>query len=131
VRPSAQITAATISWTDCPADFRSATPYCKVMQDWRGWLADGLLDANVPMNYRTESSAKSACQFRAWLDGYRKWGSGKPCYVGIAAHTNPASDVVRQIDAVEKYGMAGWVIFPFDQSVQRTALIAALAARKK
>ncbi len=131
VRPSAMLTAATISWMDCPRDFRSSTPYRKVLQDWKRWMAEGLLDANVPMNYRTETNASSARQFREWLAGYTKWGSGRPVYVGIAAHINSPASVVKEIAAVEQARMAGWVIFPFDQSARRTTLVNALAARRK
>lgn len=131
VRPNAILTAATISWMDCPTDFRSATPYKQVYQDWKRWMSEGLLDANVPMNYRIESNPKSAKQFRDWLVGYKKWGAGKPIYVGIGAHNNSASDVLKEIEAVEKAGMAGWVIFHFDETTWRTALVKVLSARRK
>lgn len=131
VRPSAVLSAATISWMGCPRDFRSSSPYRQVYQDWKLWLAQGLLDANVPMNYRIETNPESAKHFRDWLAGYKKWGSGKPVYVGIGAHNNTVSDVLKEISAVEKAGMAGWMIFQFDDTPRRAALVEALSARLK
>ncbi len=130
VRPAAVLSAATISWMDCPRDFRSSSPYRQVYQDWRLWLAQGLLDLNVPMNYRIETNPKSAQQFRDWLTGYKRWSSGKPTYVGIGAHNNTTSDVLKQIADVEKAGMAGWMIFQFDDTPGRAALVKALSANR-
>ena len=55
--PEVKLTAATIPWGDATDKFTSSSAYSAVFQDWRAWLAAGLLDANVPMNYKVEKTA--------------------------------------------------------------------------
>ncbi len=126
VKPNVVLTAATIPWGDCPEGFDAASPYTKVCQDWKSWLSDGLLDANVPMNYKVETSQKAAREFRNWLTGFKKWSGGKPVYVGIAVYLNQVKDVAKQIEAVRKAHHDGFVLFSFNQSAKRTALVNAL-----
>ena len=126
VRPGAKLTAATVPWGDCPSKFSASLPYGKVCQDWKKWLREGLLDANIPMNYRIETSAKEAMEFRKWLGAFKKWGGGQPVYVGIAAYSNRVADTLKQIEAVRGANHEGFVLFSFNQSEKRTALVDAL-----
>lgn len=126
VNPHIMLSAATISWGDCPDNFCNGSSYAVVCQDWRKWLSDDLLDANVPMNYKVEKNAKNARQFRNWLKGFGNWSGGKPVYVGIDIHNNSASDVLQQIEAVRKSGLDGFVLFSFNASAKRNTLVRAL-----
>lgn len=126
VKPGVAITASTIPWGDCPAEWTSTSPYASVSQDWRRWMADGLLEANCPMNYKSEKSAKEAQQFRNWLAGFKRWSSGKPTYVGLDVGHNQAEDIARQIEAVRKAKLDGFILFQFNQTSRREALAAAL-----
>ena len=125
-KPNVRLSAATIAWGDRPASFYASSPYAKVCQDWRSWLANGLLDANVPMNYKVETSSNAAREFRNWLSGFEKWSAGKPVYVGIAVYSNEVADTVKQIEAVRKARHDGFVLFSFNQSARRAALVNAL-----
>ncbi|MCX6345585.1 MAG: family 10 glycosylhydrolase [Armatimonadetes bacterium] len=126
-RPKIQITAATIAWKDCAPNFAACGPHYLVYQDWCEWLSQGLLDANVPMNYRNDSSSKDAAQFRAWLNGFTRWNAGKPTYVGIDIYHNSAKGIVNQIKAIRKYGLQGFSLFSFNDLPERTAIVAALS----
>ena len=130
LKPNVKVTAATIPWGDCPGSFCNSAPYTKVCQDWMQWLSDGLLDANIPMNYRDENKPKMAQQFRYWLDGFSKWGGGRPVYVGIDVSTNEPKNVIQQIKAVRKANLQGYVLFSFNASPRRDALVNALKACK-
>lgn len=125
-KPGVKLTAATIPWGDCGADYRATSPYMQVCQDWRLWIENGLIDANIPMNYKSESNAKLAQQFRNWLGGFRRWNGGRPVYVGLDIHNNQPQDIVQQIAAVRKAGHEGFVLFSFNQSAKRTALVETL-----
>ncbi len=125
-RPGTKITAATVPWGRCTSTFDCASPYKTVCQDWQKWLTDGLLDANVPMDYKDESTSAGAQQFRDWLAGFQRWSGGKPVYVGIDVHSNRTMDVLKQIDAVRKAGLNGFVLFSFNQTPLRDALVNAM-----
>ncbi len=127
VRPNVLISASTIAWGDCPANWTDSSPYVLVCQDWKRWMAEDLIDANCPMNYKVEKNPKNAKEFRNWLAGFKRWSSGKPTYVGISLHDNQIADVASQIEAVRKYGLQGFVLFSFNQSSQREVVVNALA----
>jgi len=127
-KPNIVLSASTIPWGDCPDDFTKSSPYAQVCQDWRKWAAEGLIDANCPMNYKQESSTKAAKMFRNWLAGFAKWRALKPVYVGIEVHMNNPAESVQQIEAIRKANLDGFVLFSFNQSAGRTKLVEALAA---
>jgi uncharacterized lipoprotein YddW (UPF0748 family) len=127
VKPNMVISAATVAWGDCQPDFIDNLACKLTCQNWRSWLNDGLIDANVPMNYRDESSSKASTQFRSWLKGFNKWSSGKPTYVGLGAHNNMPSGILRQIEAVRKAGLEGYVLFSFNESSLRDSMVVALS----
>lgn len=54
IKPQVKLSAATITWAPGPAtaaEWLSTAAYSSVLQDWRGWMAEGILDLNVPMAY--------------------------------------------------------------------------------
>ncbi|MCE5322793.1 family 10 glycosylhydrolase [bacterium] len=127
VKPNLTITAATIAWGDCMPTFTDNAACKRTCQNWCNWLNGGLIDAAVPMNYRRENKADMAAQFRLWLKGFAKWGNGRPTYVGVDLHNNSTSNILRQIAAVRKAGLQGYVLFSFNDFPVRDAIVAALA----
>ncbi len=126
VKPNILISASTIPWGDCPAQWTSSSPYASVCQDWKLWCERKLIDANCPMNYKADGSAKQAQQFRNWLAGFKRWCGNTPVYVGIDTTVNSPQEVTRQIEAIRKAGLGGFMLFPFNQSSKRDALAQAL-----
>ena len=62
-------TADTITWAPGPTSdaqwYSSSAAWNSVLQDWRGWMEEGILDLNVPMNYfRFVDIAEHAFNFR-------------------------------------------------------------------
>lgn len=55
LRPQVKISADTITWHPGPASeaqwYSSARAWTDVLQDWRGWMEEGILDLNIPMTY--------------------------------------------------------------------------------
>lgn len=128
-KPKMVISAATIAWGDCKPSFTDNFACKLTCQDWRSWLSDGILDASVPMNYRNESSAKASAQFRSWLKGFNRWSCGKPTYVGLDVHNNNPSGILKQIEAVRKAGLEGFVLFSFNECPLRDSMVSALSKR--
>ena len=116
LKPGLPISAATIAYGDCSTEFADTFAYKYLGQDWWRWLSEDLLDANMPMNYRDARRPESLQQFRDWLPAFRKWGAGKPVFVGLAAYMNDSDSLTEQIEEVRRHDMDGFVVFCFNES---------------
>lgn len=121
INPNVKIQASTIPWGDCPQDFKDATPYREVCQDWRSWMEQGLIDENCPMVYSREGQESGAKYFRGWVDGTKRWSYGRSVYIGMSATWNTPEQMMQQIDAARKGGLQGFLLFSFDKSKSRDA----------
>jgi hypothetical protein len=126
IKPKVVVSASTIPWGDCPQEFEKASPYIQVMQDWRAWMQEGILDANVPMNYKNESNAKNAAEYRRWLDGFVRWKYDRHVYAGQEFYV--PEKVVAQIKARRTKDLEGTAGFAFNQGAARDALVKMLKA---
>lgn len=71
VRPTAWMSAATIVYGAAPAEktmaaFQTSRTYNDVMQDWPTWVYEGLIDLNVPMNYKRDGVGEQGKWFDDW-----------------------------------------------------------------
>lgn len=119
INPEVKIQASTIAWGECTENFEGTRAYNDCCQDWRLWMENGLIDENCPMVYGREFEETGAAYFRSWIDGTAKWSYGLPAYVALASMWNNAEQLLSQIDVIRNAGLAGWVLFAFDQSEQR------------
>jgi len=126
--PKVQISASTICYGGAPTDWKKTSCYAEVLQDWYKWMKQGLIDINIPMNYRSERSASAAKAFRTWIVNSERWSGGRPVYQGIYASSNPPADLFKQIEATRKAGQEGFVVFAFNQSRRRDSNAEALGA---
>lgn len=115
-KPGLPISAASICYGECPEAFEDTFAYANLGQDWRLWLANGLIDANVPMNYRDTRRPGELEEFRAWLARYDEWGGGRPVFVGLASYMSDSDAVRSQIEDVRRAGLDGFVVFCLNQS---------------
>ena len=55
VKPHVKISCDTITWSPGPANdaawYSSSAAWNNVLQDWRGWMEEGIMDLNLPMAY--------------------------------------------------------------------------------
>jgi uncharacterized lipoprotein YddW (UPF0748 family) len=121
IKPQLLLSAATIAYGECYKDFESTYAFRAVGQDWRGWLTEGLLDANVPMDYRNTLEPAKLGEFRRWLPAFRRWGGGKPVFVGLASYASYSRAVARQIEDVRRQDLDGFAVFCFNESGVRIA----------
>ena len=126
--PKIAISAATIPWGGCPDDFTNTSAYRDVGQDWKKWMEDGLIDINIPMNYKPETTDSMKASFRKWTDNSGKWRGKGVVYQGIDANNQSAANMVKQIEYCRKVGQPGFVLFEFNADKHREALAAALGA---
>jgi uncharacterized lipoprotein YddW (UPF0748 family) len=100
-RPDALVTAAV---APDPQD-----AFEERLQDWRGWLANHLVDAVAPMAY-TQDSARFADQIAA----ARAVSGGSAVWAGIGAYRLSPAQTIENIQAARRLGAAGIVLFSYD-----------------
>jgi len=115
LKPHVNVSASTIAWGPCPSDFKKTDAYASVFQDWRLWMREGILDANMPMNYKNPSNAQHNRWFVDWLSGMKKWSYGRHVYCGIMLFDGNASGAVSQVKLSRDKGADGTVGFAFSQ----------------
>lgn len=100
INPRIKVGAATIAWGRPPAtraDFDRVSPTQRVFQDWRAWLADGLLDMAVPMNYASEHDERVRRWFNGWIARARSGVDRNQAHGAIPAHTTRAGRCQRVV----------------------------------
>lgn len=99
-RPGLRLTAAV--WPEA----RQARDY--KLQDWAGWLRDGLIDAACPMMY-TSSGASFEQQLRTLAAN-----QGTGVWPGIGAYKISADESARRIDLARAMGFTGVLLYSYD-----------------
>jgi len=122
------ISASTICYGSAASDFAKTSAYAEVCQDWKKWMEDGLIDINIPMNYKPETTDRSKKSFRAWTDNSGKWRGKGIVYQGLDADNQSAADMLTQIDYCRKAGQTGFVLFAFNATKHRDAIVPGLGA---
>jgi uncharacterized lipoprotein YddW (UPF0748 family) len=83
-------------------------------QDWRRWLALGVLDAVCPMAYSTETAV---FQKQIELAAATAHAAGRQVWAGIGAYRVPAESAVEKINAARALGADGIILFSYDFTV--------------
>lgn len=99
IRPRVAVTAAVVTWGKGPQtadDWRSQAPFASVLQDWREWLREGIVDYLLPMDYYRETGEQAA-----WFDTWTSWQVDNPgkrgVALGIGGYLNDANGSVAQL----------------------------------
>ena len=82
------------------------------LQDWGGWLREGLVDALCPMAY-TQDTARFAEQ----IAGARQAAGDRPVWAGIGAYRLTPAQTIENINTARKLGAAGIILFSYDSLI--------------
>lgn len=111
-KPQLRISADTITYGDGPQsygnDWTATRPYRETLQDWRGWLEEGILDTNIPMNYKREHCTGGpilgcfgGSDQRTWYVNWSDWAKDhqyrRSTTVGAALYLNTIANSVIQV----------------------------------
>lgn len=117
IKPELWISAATITYGSPPKagdvkGFQSTSAYRNVMQDWPRWMEEGLIDLNMPMNYKRETVAQQA----SWYDGWNRFahsvqGKGRTAS-GASIYLNTPEHSAQQAKRAQQDGV-GWVGYAY------------------
>jgi uncharacterized lipoprotein YddW (UPF0748 family) len=130
IKPYLRISADTITYGDGPqgygGDWTQTRPYRETLQDWRGWMEEGILDTNIPMNYKREHCTETGpgCfgNQRAWYMNWNEFAKdnqyARSTAIGAAIYLNAIQGSVTQVrkalapSATGNSGM-GWVGYSY------------------
>jgi uncharacterized lipoprotein YddW (UPF0748 family) len=99
LKPQMKISAATICFapgiTTDAQWFSSASAWTDVLQDWRGWMREGILDLNVPMAYFRQHT--HAADWAAWSTFAKEHAYGHQVAMGQGSYLNYLTNVIPQL----------------------------------
>jgi uncharacterized lipoprotein YddW (UPF0748 family) len=112
IRRSANISAALICYGSAPAAttaaaFASRDAYGRVLQDWRGWMQEGILDLAVPMIYRDYAVALRHSEYDAWCAWTRDQQFNRRGAAGAGIYLNAVSSGIAEIKQSRVAGTGG------------------------
>ena len=118
-KPEARISAATVAFGAGPTSaggWQQTAAYAQVLQDWRGWLQEGILDLAIPMDYQPAHTAPG--RYDDWGEFIKDHQYGRQAAIGSALFRNTVADSVSQIGralAPSAAGnvAAGWVGYAY------------------
>lgn len=100
-RPEVKISADTITWAPSVTNdaqwFASARAYNDVLQDWRGWMQEGILDLNIPMNYFRHAVASYARDYTNWSNFAKDHRYNRHAVIGPGLYLNSVSSSIVQM----------------------------------
>jgi uncharacterized lipoprotein YddW (UPF0748 family) len=104
INPNLLVSAAV--WPDYTSGYNS------YYQDSKGWLANGIIDANMPMLY----SSDIVNDLPAWISraqGFIGDAYGRYVFLGISADYTDVNQIVDRIEAARSLGAKGVVLFSY------------------
>lgn len=107
-KPHVRISAALITYgTNSPGlganDWvNHSEAYRRVLQDWRGWLEEGILDLACPMTYKTSNAGVSS-----WVEFIRQRQYRRSSAVGLGWYLNSVATNIAQIKLTRAGPAAG------------------------
>jgi uncharacterized lipoprotein YddW (UPF0748 family) len=130
LKPNIRVSAATITYGYGPQSvaggYEGTRTYGEVLQDWRGWMQEGILDINLPMNYKREHCTQDGpgC-FGNQLRMYEEWNEfakdnqyDRQVVIGSAVYLNFITGTVTQVrkalspSAAGNYAI-GWIAYSY------------------
>ena len=99
IRPAVRVSADTITYGYGPqhgSGFTGTRAYAEQLQDWDGWMREGILDTNILMNYKRDADANQNVMYREWSDFAKDNQYGRQSVVGTALYLNGIAASVAQ-----------------------------------
>ena len=121
IRSAIRISADTITYGAGPqavGGWEKTRTYAELLQDWVGWLREGILDLNIAMNYKRDSDASQRTWYAQWADFAKDSQFLRQSAVGSALYLNDIASSVREVRtavAPSSAGSpsAGWVGYSY------------------
>ena len=114
VKPHVRVSIDGITYGGGPAaqgGWERTRTYAEQLQDWRGWLQEGIVDLAIPMNYKRDSvtggSGDQRVMYDQWSEFTKDNQFGRQSVIGSALYLNEIGDSIRQIREALRPSAAG------------------------
>ena len=105
LKPDIRVSASTITYGYGPQSttggYEGTRTYAEVLQDWRGWMQEGILDFNLPMNYKREHFTtepnNQLRMYEEWNEFAKDNQYDRQVVIGSAAYLNFITGTVSQL----------------------------------
>jgi uncharacterized lipoprotein YddW (UPF0748 family) len=105
-KPRARVSAALICYDPAPTlsagSWNTTSAYNRVLQDWRAWLEEGILDLGCPMAYKTSNTS-----FTNWTGFIRERQYARASALGLGWYLNPVEQTIAQVKIARAAGTTG------------------------
>ncbi len=110
LKPSIKISADTITWGAAGVSndaewYGTASAWKDVLQDWRGWMQEGILDINIPMNYYRVHQYSGA--YTNWMNFAKEHKFNRHVVIGPGIYLNYTSNAIIQMRGTRELSPAG------------------------
>jgi uncharacterized lipoprotein YddW (UPF0748 family) len=100
VKPHVKISCDTITWAPGPTSlsswYSSAAAWNSVLQDWRGWMEEGIMDLNLPMAYFAQTGAHTV-SWTNWNNFIKDHQYNRHAAIGPGIYLNSTADAIVQM----------------------------------
>ena len=108
IDPSVAISAATITWgngVSSTSQWPNSAAYSSVLQDWRAWMEEGILDWNIPMTYYNHATHATA--YERWNTFIKNHAYERNVAIGPGVYLNSIPNSLAQIEVARETTSAG------------------------
>ena len=121
LRPRIRVSADLITYGSGPqvlGGFQGTRAYAEQLQDWQGWLREGILDTAILMNYKRDSLPSQYAMYDQWNEFAKDNQFRRSAAIGSALYLNDIAASVSQVRrAVAPSGAnnspLGWVGYSY------------------
>lgn len=126
LKPNIRVSAATITYGYGPQSvaggYEGTRTYAEVLQDWRGWMEEGILDINLPMNYKREHFTtepnNQLRMYEEWNEFAKDNQYDRHVVIGSAVYLNFIPGTVTQVRKALAPSAAGnqavgWIAYSY------------------
>ncbi|RPJ30833.1 MAG: hypothetical protein EHM35_12465 [Planctomycetaceae bacterium] len=130
LKPDIRVSVATITYgygpQSTPGGYEGTRTYAEVLQDWRGWMQEGIVDINMPMNYKREHCTQDGpgcfgnqrLMYEQWNEFTKDNQYDRQAAIGAAVYLNYIDGTVAQIRKALAPSAAGnqavgWIAYSY------------------
>ncbi len=125
LKPHIRVSADLVTYGNGPrtvGSFEAARPYAEQLQDWRGWLREGIIDTAILMNYKRDTIVGEPTNQRRMFDEWSEFAKDnqyqRSTAIGTAPYLNDIASSVSQVrralgPSASGHRALGWVGYSY------------------